>query len=54
MGGILSDWLEPTRGVLALGWAMMLVAVIFSLASGLAFYLAARTLVADMNRATEV
>ncbi len=52
--GLLSDALAGIQDTASLGWAMMLVAVTFSVLSGLFFYLASRTLITDMNRSTAV
>ena len=52
--GILSDWLAAGGEAQSLGWAMLLVAVVFSVLSGLFFYLASRTLIHDMGRTGEI
>jgi predicted MFS family arabinose efflux permease len=51
--GILSDWFAAAGESRALGTAMVLVAVVFSLLSAVFFYTASRTLITDMNRSTD-
>jgi len=49
--GLLSDQLEPRYGSMAIGWAVLIIASVFSVWSALHFFLASKTLVADMARA---
>jgi MFS family permease len=49
--GWLSDYLTPKYGDMAIGWAVLIVASVVSVWSAWHFYLASKTLVADMARA---
>jgi len=49
--GWLSDFLAPKYGSMAIGWAVLIVASVVSVWSAAHFYLASKTLVADMARA---
>jgi predicted MFS family arabinose efflux permease len=48
--GVASDYLQTDFGSMAIGWSIVAVASVFSVWSALHFFLASRTIVADMAR----